>query len=66
MFAKIYSAAVYRVDTYEVEIAVNGGDLTSFFATHKNYDVDFSEVKGGARETRDRSRVPGGHNLLIL
>src|ERR1044072_9144010 len=30
----------------ETLIAPTYGDLTSFFATHKNYEVDFSDVKG--------------------
>jgi magnesium chelatase family protein len=70
MLAKIYSAAVYGVDAYEVEIEVNpaeANDLTSFFAMHKNYDVDFSDVKVQGHVKRAiEVAVAGGHNLLIL
>jgi magnesium chelatase family protein len=43
------------------------GDLTKFFATHQDYDVDFNDVKG----QRDVKRavevaVAGGHNILMI
>src|SRR5437763_4730174 len=51
----------------ESEIAPTHGDLTSFFATHKNYDVDFSDVKGQGHVKRAiEVAVAGGHNLLMI
>jgi magnesium chelatase family protein len=48
-------------------IAPTYGDLTSFFATHKNYDVDFSDVKGQGHVKRAiEVAVAGGHNLLMI
>src|ERR1700730_7833661 len=48
-------------------IAPTYGDLTSFFATHKNYDVDFSDVKGQGHVKRAiEVAVSGGHNLLMI
>ena len=48
-------------------IAPTHGDLTSFFATHKNYDVDFSDVKGQGHVKRAiEVAVAGGHNLLMI
>jgi magnesium chelatase family protein len=48
-------------------IAPTYGDLTSFFATHKNYEVDFSDVKGQGHVKRAiEVAVAGGHNLLML
>ena len=48
-------------------IAPTYGDLTSFFATHKNYEVDFSDVKGQGHVKRAiEVAVAGGHNLLMI
>src|SRR5256885_1081372 len=51
----------------ETLIAPTYGDLTSFFATHKDYDVDFSDVKGQGHVKRAiEVAVAGGHNLLMI
>jgi magnesium chelatase family protein len=43
------------------------GDLTEFFATHQNYDVDFSDVKGQSHVKRAiEVAVAGGHNILMI
>jgi magnesium chelatase family protein len=43
------------------------GDLTAFFASHQNYEVDFSDVKGQGHVKRAiEVAVAGGHNLLML
>src|SRR6202045_4343833 len=50
----------------EVALLPARGDLTDFFATHQNYDVDFSDVKGQAHVKRAiEVAVTGGHNILI-
>jgi magnesium chelatase family protein len=43
------------------------GDLTGFFASHQDYDVDFSDVKGQAHVKRAiEVAVAGGHNILMI
>lgn len=42
-------------------------DLTNFFATHQDYDVDFSDVKGQHHVKRAiEVAVAGGHNILMI
>src|ERR1700681_319649 len=51
----------------EVALLPARGDLTDFFATHQNYDVDFSDVKGQAHVKRAiEVAVAGGHNILMI
>src|SRR5438067_12522954 len=74
--AMVEGIAVYGVhnlrETYqfvrrESLISPTYGDLTSFFATHKNYDVDFADVKGQGHVKRAiEVAVAGGHNLLMI
>ena len=57
----------YQFVTGESLISPTYGDLTPFFATHKNYDVDFSDVKGQGHVKRAiEVAVAGGHNLLMI
>ncbi len=51
----------------EVPLLPTRGDLTEFFATHQDYDVDFSDVKGQAHVKRAiEVAVAGGHNILMI
>src|ERR1041385_7213219 len=57
----------YQFVRRESLISPTYGDLTSFFATHKNYDVDFADVKGQGHVKRAiEVAVAGGHNLLMI
>jgi magnesium chelatase family protein len=43
------------------------GDLSGFFSTHQDYDVDFSDVKGQNHVKRALEvAVAGGHNILMV
>jgi magnesium chelatase family protein len=51
----------------EVPLLPTRGDLSEFFATHQNYDVDFSDVKGQGHVKRAiEVAVAGGHNVLMV
>src|ERR1700704_5067259 len=51
----------------ELALLPTRGDLTDFFATHQNYEVDFSEVKGQSHVKRAiEIAVAGGHNILMI
>src|SRR2546423_12358785 len=51
----------------EIPLLPTRGDLSEFFATHQNYDVDFSDVKGQGHVKRAiEVAVAGGHNILMI
>jgi magnesium chelatase family protein len=51
----------------ETALLPTRADLTKFFATHQDYDVDFSDVKGQGHVKRAiEVAVAGGHNVLMI
>jgi magnesium chelatase family protein len=51
----------------EIPLLPARGDLTKFFASHQDYDVDFCDVKGQAHVKRAiEVAVAGGHNILMI
>ncbi len=51
----------------ERDVPATCEDLTQFFATHQNYEVDFADVRGHEPAKRAiEIAVAGGHNLLML
>jgi magnesium chelatase family protein len=51
----------------EKQLTPTRGDLSEFFATHQNYEVDFADVKGQGHVKRAvEVAVAGGHNILMI
>jgi magnesium chelatase family protein len=51
----------------ETALLPTRADLTKFFATHQDYDVDFSDVKGQGHVKRAiEVAVARGHNVLMI
>ena len=57
----------FQFVTGEKQLTPVRGDMSDFFATHQNYEVDFSDVKGQAHVKRAiEVAVAGGHNILMI
>src|SRR5262249_6321629 len=75
------AAMVKDIDVYGVEnlrqtfeflcgkqpLLPSRGDLTNFFNSHREYEVDFADVKGQNHVKRAiEVAVAGGHNILMI
>ncbi|HEX4641521.1 MAG TPA: magnesium chelatase domain-containing protein, partial [Chthoniobacterales bacterium] len=51
----------------EAQLRPVPGDLSEFFASHQDYEVDFADVKGQGHVKRAvEVAVAGGHNILMI
>jgi magnesium chelatase family protein len=57
----------FQFVTGEKQLTPTRGDLSEFFATHQDYEVDFADVKGQGHVKRAvEVAVAGGHNILMI
>jgi magnesium chelatase family protein len=57
----------FQFVTGEKQLTPTPGDLSEFFATHQDYEVDFADVKGQGHVKRAvEVAVAGGHNILMI
>ncbi|MDQ3200495.1 MAG: YifB family Mg chelatase-like AAA ATPase [Verrucomicrobiota bacterium] len=57
----------FQFVTREKQLTPHQGDMSDFFATHQDYEVDFADVKGQGHVKRAvEVAVAGGHNILMI